>query len=192
MLYQTVQGADKTCVSVATGQTEYHPFYLSAGNLHNDMRRAHREGVLPVAFLSIPKCECVSLLSARLIISNVSAASRDADNDNDFRNFRKQLYHAQIAKVLEPLRRYMTEPLLMRCPDGYYRRVIFELGPFIADYPEQVYLAGVVQGWCPKYVQQLMSKLMLLLMHLSAVDAGPHLMISTTLTNLERASISPR
>jgi hypothetical protein len=44
----------------------------------------------------------------------------------------------------------MTEPVLLRCPDGFYRRVIFELGPFIADYPEQVYLAGIVQGWCPK------------------------------------------
>jgi hypothetical protein len=56
MLFQTIQGADKTTVSVATGNTEFHPFYYSSGNLHNDMRRAHQDGVIPMAFLSIPKC----------------------------------------------------------------------------------------------------------------------------------------
>jgi len=45
----------------------------------------------------------------------------------------------------------MTTPDIVRCPDGHYRRVIYGLGPYIADYPEQVVLSGVVQGWCPKY-----------------------------------------
>lgn len=40
----------------------------------------------------------------------------------------------------------------MKCPDAHFRRAVFELGPVIADYPEQVYLSGVVQGWCPKSV----------------------------------------
>ncbi|KAJ7828329.1 hypothetical protein B0H13DRAFT_2373263 [Mycena leptocephala] len=31
--------------------------------------------------------------------------------------------------------------------DGHYRRAIYGLGPYIADYPEQVLLACVVQGW---------------------------------------------
>ncbi len=44
----------------------------------------------------------------------------------------------------------MTTPVVRRCPDGHYRRVIFDIGPFIADYPEQVLLAGIVQGWCPR------------------------------------------
>ena len=46
----------------------------------------------------------------------------------------------------------MVTPVVQRCPDSYDRRVIYELAAFIADYPEQVALAGVVQGWCPKYV----------------------------------------
>ncbi len=46
----------------------------------------------------------------------------------------------------------MSTPHVMQCPDGHFRRAIFQLGPFIADYPEQVCLAGVVSGWCPKYV----------------------------------------
>lgn len=46
----------------------------------------------------------------------------------------------------------MTNPVILRCPDGHLRRVIYDLAAYIADYPEQVYLAGVVQGWCPRYV----------------------------------------
>ncbi|KAG1869612.1 hypothetical protein F4604DRAFT_1881472 [Suillus subluteus] len=30
-------GSDKTVVSIATGQTEYHPLYLSIGNIHNSV-----------------------------------------------------------------------------------------------------------------------------------------------------------
>lgn len=44
----------------------------------------------------------------------------------------------------------MTTPVLRRCPDGHFRLVIYDLACYIADYPEQVYLTGVVQNWCPK------------------------------------------
>jgi len=29
---------------------------------------------------------------------------------------------------------------------------MYGVGPYIADYPEQVLISGIVQGWCPKYV----------------------------------------
>ena len=45
---------------------------------------------------------------------------------------------------------------MVRCADGLHRRAIYGLGPYIADYPEQVLLSGVVQGWCPKYVLLLL------------------------------------
>ncbi|KIM75719.1 hypothetical protein PILCRDRAFT_13365 [Piloderma croceum F 1598] len=44
----------------------------------------------------------------------------------------------------------MTTPEVARCPDGHYRRVIYGLGPYIADYPKQALLLCIVQGWCPK------------------------------------------
>ncbi|OBZ65942.1 hypothetical protein A0H81_14159 [Grifola frondosa] len=44
----------------------------------------------------------------------------------------------------------MSTPKITRCADGHFRRVIYGLGPYIADYPEQALLACVVQGWCPK------------------------------------------
>lgn len=62
------------------------------------------------------------------------------------------MYHMCLARIFEPLQSGMTIPEVVRCPDGHLRRAIYTLGPYIADYPEQVWLAGIVQGWCPKYV----------------------------------------
>jgi hypothetical protein len=44
----------------------------------------------------------------------------------------------------------MTVPVIPRCSDGHFRHVIYDLIAFIADYPEQVMLMGIVQGRCPK------------------------------------------
>jgi hypothetical protein len=63
MLCPIILGSDKTTVSVATGNVEYHPLYLSIGNVHNAVRRAHRNAVIPIGFLAIPKggsiTECI-------------------------------------------------------------------------------------------------------------------------------------
>lgn len=134
MLVPIILGADKTTVSTATGHQEFHPAYITLGNPDNSLRRAHRDAVVPAAFLCIPK------------------VSRDAEDTEEFRLFRKQLYHFSLAHILEPLRPGMTTPEIVNCPDGHIRRAIYQLGPFIADYPEQVMLSGIVSGWCPKYV----------------------------------------
>jgi hypothetical protein len=41
---------------------------------------------------------------------------------------------------------------VFKCFDGHYRRVIWGIGPYIADYPEQALLACIVQNWCAKCV----------------------------------------
>ncbi len=46
----------------------------------------------------------------------------------------------------------METPEVLRYGDGHYRRTIYGLGPYIADYPEQALLACIMQGWCPRYV----------------------------------------
>ena len=56
-----ILGSDKTTVSVATGQNEYYPLYMSDGLIHNNVRRAHRNGVALVAFLAIPKSKFIIL-----------------------------------------------------------------------------------------------------------------------------------
>ncbi|OBZ69605.1 hypothetical protein A0H81_10321 [Grifola frondosa] len=106
-----ILGSDKTTVSVATGQNEYYPLYLSNGLIHN------------------------------------AQFQRD---DPKFRQFRRQLFHASLNHILQPLRPGMTVPEITLCADGHYRWMVYGLGPYIADYPEQVLLACIVQGWCPR------------------------------------------
>ncbi|KAJ6475936.1 hypothetical protein C8R47DRAFT_1181557 [Mycena vitilis] len=127
-----VAGSDKTTVSVATGHQEYHPVYQSPGVLTGVARRAHGNGVLPVAFLPIPK------------------TTKKHRKSEAYQRFVRQLYHACLARVFEPLKAGMTTPEVIKCPDGHFRRAIYGLGPYIADYPEQVWLSSVVQNWCPK------------------------------------------
>lgn len=54
--------------------------------------------------------------------------------------------------MLEALRPGMTKPDVVCCPDGHFRRAVYGIGPYIADYPEQALLACVVQGWCLRCV----------------------------------------
>ncbi|KAL1663475.1 hypothetical protein GGF50DRAFT_115990 [Schizophyllum commune] len=132
MFVPVISGSDKTTVSVATGHQEYHPVYISPGCITNTARRAHGDGILPVAMLPIPKTRKRHRKSVA------------------YQRFCRQLYHACLARVYRPLKAYMTTPEVVKCADGFYRRVVYGLGPYIADYPEQVWLAGIVQGWCPK------------------------------------------
>ena len=53
-----------------------------------------------------------------------------------------------MSQILVPLRPAMMTPELLRCSDNQYRQVILGVGPYIADYPEQVLVSGVVQNWC--------------------------------------------
>ena len=71
-------------------------------------------------------------------------------NDPVFHRFRRQLFHSSIEAVLDSLKPHMTTPVVTLCLDGHFRCVIYSLGPYITDYPEQVLLTGVVQGWCPR------------------------------------------
>ncbi|KAN0140688.1 hypothetical protein V8E53_001515 [Lactarius tabidus] len=121
-----------TTVSTATGHQEYHPVYVSVGNLSNTARRARGNGVLPAAFLPIPK------------------ASQTQQKHPEFQHFCRQSYHCCLELIFEPLQKYMMTYTAVKCADGLFCHAIFGLGPYIADYPEQVWLGGVVYKWCAK------------------------------------------
>ncbi|KAH7904477.1 hypothetical protein BJ138DRAFT_991301, partial [Hygrophoropsis aurantiaca] len=125
-----ILGSDKTTVSVATGQNDYYPVYASIGNVRNNVRRAHRDSLALVAFLALPK------------------TTKEHASSNEFRKFRRQLFHASLSKILERFKPAMLKPEVLRWGDGHYRRVIYGLGLYIADYEEQALLACIVRGWC--------------------------------------------
>ena len=79
-------------------------------------------------------------------------AGKEHSNSSKFRLFRRQLFHTSLSQILSSLRPAMSEPEVVKCADGLYRRVIYGLGPYIADYLEQVLVSGIVQGWCPRYL----------------------------------------
>ncbi|KAF7301047.1 hypothetical protein MIND_00668600 [Mycena indigotica] len=131
MFVPIVTGSDKTTASIGTGNVDFWPMYGGVGNEHNSARRSHRDGIALLAFLAIPK------------------TTQQYANSNEFRKFRRQLFHSSIRRVFESVRPHMTTPRVTRCADRHFRRAIYGFGPDIADYPEQVLLTGIVQGYCP-------------------------------------------
>lgn len=75
-LCSIILGSDKTTVSVATGQNDYWPLYISNGLIHNNVRRAHRNGLTLVGFLAVPKSEstCFAFLLHILITFHCSGS----------------------------------------------------------------------------------------------------------------------
>ncbi|KAF7297024.1 hypothetical protein MIND_00934900 [Mycena indigotica] len=81
--------------------------------------------------------------------ADVRGSTRQYASSNEFRKFRRQLFHSSIRRVFESVRPHMTTPRVTRCADRHFRRAIYGFGPDIADYPEQALLTGIVQGYCP-------------------------------------------
>ena len=67
-----------------------------------------------------------------------------------FCKFKRQLYHSSLSRILESLRPAMKVPETVLFGDNYYRRVIYGLVAYIADYKEQVLLSSILHNWCPK------------------------------------------
>lgn len=77
MFTPIILGSDKTTVSVATGQNEYWPLYISIGNIRNNVRRAHRGGVALLGFLSIPKSRIFRALISLLTLINQNISQQE-------------------------------------------------------------------------------------------------------------------
>ena len=69
MFVPIILGSDKTTVSVATGQNDFYPLYASLGNIHNSVRRAHRNAVSLIGFLSIPKSKFLPVEQVEVLFS---------------------------------------------------------------------------------------------------------------------------
>ena len=82
----------------------------------------------------------------------VDKATKAYSSCADFCQFHQQLFHALLATIFSSLKPGMTQPEVANFPDGHFQRMIWGIRPYIADYPEQVLLSCIVQGWCAWYV----------------------------------------
>jgi hypothetical protein len=97
----------------------------------------------------------VSVVSCSSIFANASMphlAMNESCDDAGFHKFHCQLLRSSLAKILESLKPAMTTSEVVHFPNRHFRKVIYGLGPYITDYPEQALLGCIMQGWCPKYV----------------------------------------
>lgn len=55
MFVPIILGSNKTTVSVATGDNEFYPLYMSIGNIKNNVCRVHKDALVLIGFLAITK-----------------------------------------------------------------------------------------------------------------------------------------
>ena len=63
---------------------------------------------------------------------------------------------------------------VIRCSDHHFRRAIYGLGPYIADYPEQTAASGIVYNWCVTFVWSNVRSLARPSTHFVRCDANPN------------------
>ncbi|KAG2108411.1 uncharacterized protein F5147DRAFT_799705 [Suillus discolor] len=133
MFVPIILGSDKTTISVGTGNNEYYPLMRQSGIFATTCMLIYGHNTFIHSALT-PAC----------------TATKEHADEPTFRNFRRQLFHSSLSKILSSLKPGMTTPEVARFGDGHYRRVVYGLGPYIADYEEQVLLTCIVRGRCPK------------------------------------------
>ena len=66
----------------------------------------------------------------------------------DFCQFWQKLFHVLLSYILQSLWPGEVTPKVFQCPDGHFQHVIWGIGPYIADYLEQVLLECIIKNWC--------------------------------------------
>lgn len=102
------------------------------------------------SFLFQKVSRCLNPSYHLLLKFKLHLASKHQSKNPAFQRFVCQMYHMCLARVFAPLKAAMTEPEVVLCPDGHFQHAVYSLGPYIADYPKQVWLTGIVQCWCLK------------------------------------------
>ena len=118
-----ILGSNKTTVSVATGHNEYWPLYASIGNIHNNVRHVHGDGLALIGFLSIPKgiIFFLFLLLPSQASDVLSSADKSQAGTVEFQQFQRKLFHVSLLLILETLHAGEKKLEVFQCPDGHYR-----------------------------------------------------------------------
>lgn len=126
-----ILGSDKTTMSIGTGNNAYYPLYLSIRNVCNHIRHAHRDALVLVGFLAIPKSRFDFLIPHMNTYHTIHLAKKEHLSDRQFRKFRCQLFHSSLSAILNSLRPGMRQTEVVKFGDGHFRHVIYDFGPYI-------------------------------------------------------------
>ena len=96
-----------------------------------------------IGFLALPKSMLCLLMLALCPTSHFKPVDKQFEGSLEFHWFRWQLFHSSLACIFLLLKPYMMTPKVTLCGDGHFGCVIYGLGLYIADYPEQTLLALV-------------------------------------------------
>ncbi|KAG8735173.1 hypothetical protein FRC10_010905 [Ceratobasidium sp. 414] len=126
-----ILAADKTQMTMLSGNKSAWPVYLSIGNISKEIRRKPSERAM--------------LLVGYIPITDLTGIS----NTERRREKRWQLFHTCMESILEPLKEASRRGVEMLCADGGVRRVHPILAAYLADYPEQCLTTCVRENRCP-------------------------------------------
>ncbi|KAI0038979.1 hypothetical protein FA95DRAFT_1502450 [Auriscalpium vulgare] len=126
-----ILSSDKTQVTDFRNKSAY-PLYLTIGNISKDVRRQPSK-------------------RAQILIGYLPAARLSHIKEDDTRRRAiANLFHACVRKITSPTRPHALAGIPMASGDGVVRRCHPIFAVFIGDYPEQVLVACVKSGECPK------------------------------------------
>lgn len=126
-----IVSTDHTQVTLFGSKSAY-PVYLTIGNIPKDIHwKPSRHAHILLAYLPNTKLKH---------ITNTASHCHTLTN----------LFHACMARILEPLRNAGINGIIMKDGNGIQCRVHPILAIFIGDYPEQVLVMGTKTGECLK------------------------------------------
>ena len=141
---------------------QLYPYPLYPFWKHHEFTRtcvqpyAHCNGLVLLSCLAIPKSKSHLNKFEFCLLTQLFLADKEHQNDADFCKFHWQLLHSSLAKILKALKPFMTQPEVVHCTDGHFRRVIYELGLYLTNYLEQALLACIVESWCTRWANNLL------------------------------------
>lgn len=126
-----ILSTDKTQVTLFWNKSAY-PIYMTIGNIPKEIRRKPScRGYILLGYLPTTRLEK---------IANKAARRRTITN----------LFHSCMRRVTSPLKDSGITGLPMASGDGVTRRTHPIFAIFVGDYPEQLLVAGIKTGECPK------------------------------------------
>ncbi|VDB85587.1 unnamed protein product [Peniophora sp. CBMAI 1063] len=123
--------SDKTQLTLFRNRSAY-PVYLTIGNIPKELRRkTSLQGMVLLGYLPVTGLKGIK-------------------NDDVRRRAQLNLFHTCLSDMVAPFKRKALKGVVMTSGDGARRRCHPILAAYVGDYPEQVNVAGVKYGHCPK------------------------------------------